>query len=431
MATELPPGGKQMTQEELTALIKSTAVEAIGPAIKDALEPHAKAQTDALEAMRKAAQDREEEKAKGVDRKTLLGKNHFGRAARLLALAHLENGSQDILAATPSVKQWPVSMAEPTLKWLAHMKTSLTVGSATAAGDIIIPQYDEEWIELLRNNAVVRGLPGVQVRSMPRGAISQRKQTGAATAYYQGESDRMTVSNLTVGKVNMSYKKLTAITTESNDLLRFGGPDVDQKVQSDLLSVSALREDKAFLLDNPPTDAASPQGIRYQTLGANVSATAGTSLANFQTDCTTMISDVQKRNLNVTPANSGFIMSVSKFWAAYALTTTTGDWVFKAGLEMARPTILGFPVYLTTQLEVANSWIGANGGMMFFTHFPSLVIWDSMARTVEVFRGGAYHDGSNVQSGISNDETVITCIAEHDFQQRYQEAASIRTGMAT
>jgi len=69
---------------------------------------------------------------------------------------------------------------------------------------------------------------------------------------------------------------------------------------------------------------------------------------------------------------------------------------------------------------------------MFFAHFPSLVIWDSLSRTVETFRGGAYYDPSlaAVASGISNDETVITCIAEHDFQQRYQEAASIRTGMA-
>jgi hypothetical protein len=81
---------------------------------------------------------------------------------------------------------------------------------------------------------------------------------------------------------------------------------------------------------------------------------------------------------------------------------------------------------------VGNSFIGASSGMSFFVHAPSLVIWDSMSRTVEAWRGGAYVDSNaTVQSGISNDETVITCIAEHDFQQRYQEAASIRTGQAT
>lgn len=423
-----------MSREDLQALMASTAKEVVGPAVAAALEPFTKAQTSAAEAVTKAAQEKADEDRKSFDRSAVLGKFHYGRAARVLALAAIENGSKDLDAGAYSVKRnWPVSMAEPTLKWIQHVKTTLTAGNPTAAGDIIIPQYDPEWIELLRNNAVVRGLPGVMTRSMPRGAITQRKQTGAATASYQGETDRMTASNLTVGRANMSYKKLTALTVVGNDELRFGGPDVDQLVQNDLLSVSALREDKAFLLDNPPTDAASPQGIRYQTLGANISATAGTSLANFQTDATSMITDVQKRNLPVTPANSGFIISVSNFWRIYALTTTTGDWVFKAGLEGARPNILGFPVYLSTQLEITNSWIGANGGMLFFAHFPSLVIWDSMARTVEAFRGGAYYDASlaAVASGISNDETVITCIAEHDFQQRYQEAASIRTGVAT
>lgn len=423
-----------LTQDQLKAMIADTAREAVGPALKEALAPLTKATTEHGELLTKLTESgAKKDGPPKFDRKKVLGEHHYGRAARVKALAAIENGSNDIEAGLHRAKKdWAASMYEPTAAWVQHIKATLQAGDPTAAGDIIIPQYDEEWITLLRNNAVVRGLPGVRTRAMPRGAITQRRQTGAATASYQGELGPMTPSNLTVGKANMSYKKLTALTVVSNDEIRFGGPDVDQLVQEDLLAVSALREDKAFLLDNPPTDIASPQGIRYQTISANIAATAGTSLANFQTDATAMISLVQKNNLPVTPANSGFIMSVSKFWAVYALTTTTGDWVFKAGLEAARPTVLGFPVFLSTQLEVTNSWIGANGGMMFFCHFPSLVIWDSMSRTVEAFRGGAYANSSGtVQSGISNDETVITCIAEHDFQQRYQEAAAIRTGMAT
>lgn len=424
-----------MTQDQLKALVGDTVKESLGPAFSAALEPFTKATSDSLAEIKgrltQTATTTTDEKP--FDRKAVLGKAHFGRAARIMAMATIENKTQDPDAAAFAIKRdWPLVLKEPSLKFCEYVKQTLLAGNAAAAGDIVIPQYDEEWIALLRNNAVVRGLPGVRTRTMPRGAISQRKQVTAATASYQGETDRMTPSNLTVGKANMSYKKLTALTVVGNDLLRFGGPDVDQIVQDDLLAVSALREDKAFLLDNPPTDAASPQGIRYQTLGANIAATAGTSLANFQTDATAMITAVQAKNLPVTPANSGFIMSVSKFWAVYNLTTTTGDWMFKAGLEQAQPTVLGFPVFLSTQLEVSNSWIGANGGLMIFAHFPSLVIWDSMARTVETFRGGAYYDPTlaAVASGISNDETVITCIAEHDFQQRYAEAAAIRTGMA-
>lgn len=423
-----------MTQDQLKTLVADAVKDSVATQVAAALEPLTKTTTDSLAAIHKALRPSEESLANDIEKIDKgLGKFKYGRKARAMALAAIENGSNDPGAAIHAIKRhWSASMAEPTVKWLEHVKTTLTVGNPATAGDFVIPQYDEEWIELLRNNAIVRSLPGVRTRSMPRGAITQRKQTGAATASYQGELGPMTPSNLTVGKTDMSYKKITAKTVVSNDEVRFAGPDFDSLVQDDLLRVSALREDRAFLVGNPPTDGASPQGMRYQTLGDNIAATAGTSLANAQTDGTNLISLVQKRNIPVTPQNSGFIWSVSKLWAIYALTTTTGDWVFKAGLEQARPTFLGFPVYLTTQLEVTNSFIGANSGLMFFAHFPSLVIWDSMSRTVEVFRGGAYRDeNGTVQSGISNDETVITCIAEHDFQQRYQEAVSIRTGSAT
>jgi len=436
MSTQANPAAGQpvpMSLDELKALMAQTAKESVGPVVAAALEPHNKAHTEQLSELKAALARRDDTDKPEFDRKAVLGKSHFGTAARVMAMATIENGSKDIGAAEFAIKRdWPLALRERALKWTAHVKTTLAAGNGAVAGDIIIPDFDPEWIELLRNNAVVRGLPGIRVKSMPRGAITQRKQTGAATAAYQGELGPTTPSNLTVGKTEMSYKKLRALTVVSNDEIRFGGPEVDSLVQSDLLQVSALREDRAFLVGNPPTDAGSPQGIRFQTLAANVSASSGTSLANFQSDLTAMIRDVQKRNLDVTPANSNFIMSVSTFWTIYALTTTTGDWVFKAGLDMAQPTILGFPVRLSTQLEVTNSFIGASSGLVFFTHNPSLVIWDAMSRMVEVFRGGAYRDeNATIQSGISNDETVIVCTAEHDFQQRYQEAASIRTGYAT
>ena len=126
-------------------------------------------------------------------------------------------------------------------------------------------------------------------------------------------------------------------------------------------------------------------------------------------------------------------MSPSTFWTIYGLTTTTGDWVFAQGLQQAQPRLLGFPVYITTQLETGNSFIGASAGMVMFAHVPSLEIHDSMMRTVATYPGGAYYDSSAgaVASGISNDETVITCVAEHDFLQVYDKAAAIKTGYST
>lgn len=409
-----------LTDEQLGAVVAKS--------VKEALEPLAASQKGISETLSRLTKP--EDKPAEYDVKAL-GKYPYGRKARALAMAVLENGTHDPDAAAHAIKRsWASSIAEPTLAWLKHAK-ALTVGSSTSAGNMIFPAYDPEWIELLRNNTLVRA--NSRVVPMPNGSTTRRKQTGAGTATYTGESGPITDSSQTTSLVSLSYKKLTAATVVSNDLIRFaGGGEADRFVQDDLLRVTALREDRAFLVGNPPADAGSPQGIRYQTIAGNIAATAGTSLANWQTDLTGMISSVQSNNVMANPSNSAFIMSPSTFWAIFALTTTTGDWVFGPGLAQNPPRILGFPVLTSTQLEVSNSFIGASSGLCFFVHWPSMEIHDSMSRTVEVFRGGAYRDSSGtIQSGISNDETVITCISEHDFLQVYPAAAAIRTGLAT
>jgi len=421
-----------MTKAELVDLIKATAAEAISPALVAAIAPLVKSQTDLADKLLAAGRIEATGPA-GFDDKTL-GKWPIGRKVRALAMATLENKTGDPDAAIHAIKNaegWRPSDVEPTTKWLQHVKTTLLAGNASVAGDMVLPQYDTEWIELLRNNAVVRGI--CRTVPMPRGSGSRRKQTGAGTAYYQGETDKITTSNQSVGRVPLSYKKLTAATVVGNDLIRFSGGESDRIVQEDLLRVTALREDRAFLVGNPPTDPGSPQGIRYQTAAANVYATAGTSLTNFQADLTKAIRLVQASNVPATPDNSYFLLSPSTFWTMYALATTTGDMIFAAMLAGAPPRIFGFPVLLTTQLETSNTFIGANAGMIIFCYAPALEIHDSLQRTVAVYVGGAYYDAAlaAVASGISNDETVITCIAEHDFLQVYDTAASVITGYAT
>jgi HK97 family phage major capsid protein len=443
MATATTPAAGEargLTQAELKAELLSTAKEALGPIVEAAIAPFTKAQTDLASHLTLISKGPESTVPDHVKLDAALGKWPIGRKILALAMSALDSKTtfldpdraiHAIKAATgsPDRGRWPLSMAEPTIKWLQFVKTSLTAGNPSVAGDMVMPVYDPEWIDLLRNNAVVRSI--ARTLPMPRGATSRRKQTGAGTAAYQGETERIQASNQTIGREALSYKKLTAMTIISNDLIRFSSGEADRFVQEDLLKVLGLREDRAFLTGNPPTDAGSPKGIRYYTAATNVYASAGTSLANFQADLTKAIRLVQAANVPATPQNSYFLMSASTFWTIYALTTTTGDWIFASGLEQRR--LFGFPILITTQLEVTNSWIGASGGMVIFCHAPSLEIHDSMSRTITVHPHGAYYDHTlaAVVSGISNDETVITCIAEHDFFQVYDVAASVITGYAT
>lgn len=432
----MPPAPEEMTRAQLESMVADAAAKAVGPALTAALGPITKASENSSRAIDLLIKRDTPAEPDAMALRKAMGPHPIGRMLKALALATLDGGSpagnaDDVDRSMGAVKKsWPTSVAEPTLKWLGHVKTTLLAGNASAAGAMVMPDYDPEWILLLRNNAVIRGI--ARTLPMPRGAVTRRRQASAGIAYYQGETDVMTVSNLTIGTVSLSYKKLTAICAVGNDLIRFAGGDAERMVQEDFLQVVALREDRAFINGNPPADGPVPQGIYYQTAAGNRTASAGTSLANFQTDITTAIKLVQASNVMATPENSYILMSVSNFWRIFALATTTGDMLFAAGLSQAVPRIFGFRVLVTTQLEVSNSWIGANLGMIIFVHAPSLEIHDSMARTVETFRGGAYNDtATTVRSGISNDETVITCIAEHDFYQRYDTAAAVITGFAT
>lgn len=412
------------TEAQLKAFILASTKDAIAPAVAEALKP-------AMEKHSGAIAELLEQKKAAESENVEMGKYPLGRKLRAVALAHIEGVSLKDADGIASVtaKHWPVSYASSIKNWAARVKTSLSAGVSTTAGDMVMPEYDPEWIELLRSTPSIRQI--ARTMPMPRGASSRRKQTDAATAYYQGELDRMTPSNLTVGRVPLSYKKLTALSVVTNDLLRFSSGEADRIVQEDFLRVVALREDRAFLLGNPPVDAGSPQGVRYQTNITNVYASAGVTLANIQADFTKAIRLVEEGDVPVDASSGYWIMSPATKWVIYALATTTGDWMFANELNAGR--LFGFKVISTTQLSVSKSWIGANAGLVFFVHAPALEIHDSMQRTVEVFRGGAYYDPAlaAVASGISNDETVITCIAEHDFLQVYDKGASVITGYAT
>jgi HK97 family phage major capsid protein len=409
-----PTGTQEMTAPDLAALV--------GSAVKEAIEPLTKRTGDVASLLEKSVAQSEPEV------KVDLGPYPVGRKLRALAL-----GQNDPHRAKAEViKNWGIN--DPAVKWLDAQIKSLSANNATAAGDMVFPTYDPEWIALLRNNAVVRGTPGVRTIPMPRGAMSIRQQLTAATAYYIAENDNITPSNQTVGRKNLSYKKLTALTVVSNDLLRFAGTEADQFVQDDLLQVAALKEDGAFLMGNPPADAAFPQGIRYQTAAANVFAAGGTALSNYQADLTKAVRLVQEANVPAAPGNSFWYMSPGQFWAIYALATTSGDWVFAQELSAGR--LLGFGVRITTQLTPGAGVIAVGAGtngLIMFAHAPSLIIADSMQRSIAAYPGGAYYDNTAaaVLSGISRDETVFVQISEHDFCQKYDKAVAIITGYAS
>jgi hypothetical protein len=190
---------------------------------------------------------------------------------------------------------------------------------------------DTEWIALLRSNAKVRGI--ARTYPMPRGATYRRKQTDTATATYQGESDRITGSNLKVGRGPALLQEADraqrgrATTSSASP-----SGEADRIVQEDLLRVSALREDRAFLVGNPPTDTGSPQGIRYQTKAGERLRERRRHAGQHPEPTSPRPSASSRRGTSrSTRRTATSFMSPATYWVIYALATTTGDMDLRAG----------------------------------------------------------------------------------------------------
>jgi HK97 family phage major capsid protein len=419
MATQvvIPPGAKaELTKQQIDVLLSELAEKALGPAITEALKPLTEQQKNLMGEMLEI-QKRQEQRTKPDSEKGLM----FARQARAMHLGH-----GDVERAIFEVKRtWGED--DPVLKGLeGTLKLkNLTAGNAQAAGNIIIPEWSREWIELLRNQTVVRGLSGVRTLPMPVGAMTIRKQGAAGTAYYVGEAMNITKSDQAVNLVQLLYKKLAALTVVSNDLLRFAGPEADAFVRDDLLLVSAIREDLAFLLGDGQSN--TPVGILNWVAAGNKFASAGTTLANTQTDLAKSIRKLQEGNVPLTMDNGHWIMAPRTYWGIFNLVSTTGNYIFRDELQNGK--LLGFPIHVTNQLPIVATAGGAlTGGaasFLMFVHGPSCLIGDSLNVQVDVFYNGTYYDGSVVVSGISTDETVIRVLREHDFALRHDVGASV------
>lgn len=429
MATQVPAvtetkvaGGMFATKEEFATFIVENVDPLIGPKLEKLLEPFtAKQQTvlgDALEMLKRADKREKKDSEKGL---------MLARHCRAINL-----GQGDVDKAIAAVKRtW--GSDDPVLESLEFGKKmrdggpgvekNLSAGNAAAAGNMILPDYAIEWIELLRNQTVVRGLPGVRVLPMPVGGMAIRKQITAGTAAYVGEAANIASSDQAVAPLNLLYRKLVALTVVSNDLLRMSGNLADAFVRDDLLAVSAIREDLAFLRGSG--SSYEPTGIRNWAAAGNVFASAGTTLAQSQSDLAKAIRFVQQGNVPLTPENGYWIMAPRTYWGLYNLTTTVGAYVFAEELRQGR--LMGYQIRVTNQVPINLSGTGSE---LYFVHAPSCVIGDALTVTAEFFANGAYYNGSVVVSGISTDESVIRVLREHDFALRHDVGASVITGVA-
>lgn len=334
----------------------------------------------------------------------------FGSCMRAVAASKQDGSGRR--GAIDQIKRWGMKdVAE-------HWEKALAASDATAGGFLVPPQYSQEIIEFLRPASVIRRL-GPMMVPMPTGTIRIPKVTQGAQASYIGENVNIPKSQQTFGQVTLTWKKEAVLVPISNDLIRYSSPGADSIVRDDVVRAMAQAESNAMLRGD---GIGGPMGLLNWCLPANkLNANASVSLANVTIDLGKLI--VQLMNANI-PMTKPVWIWAPRTWN-YLMTVQTANGQFPYRDELQRGTFWGWPYGTTTQVPINNAEVGVAESEIYLVDFADAALGESQALIVDASQEAAYHDGSNVVAAFSQDQTVIRCIAEHDFVMRRQESIAM------
>ena len=153
------------------------------------------------------------------------------------------------------------------------MKRDLTVGTATAGGNLVETELDSaNFIDLLRNASAL-DQAGATVLTGLSGNVNIPRQSGAATAYWVAESGSPTESQQTIDQVALTPKTCGAFTDFSRKLMIQSSIDVENMVRNDLARVLALEIDRVGLYgsgsSNQPLGLKDTTGVLTEDFSAN------------------------------------------------------------------------------------------------------------------------------------------------------------------
>jgi len=147
------------------------------------------------------------------------------------------------------------------------------VGTGSAGGALVATEHmDGSFIGLLRKRAALTRL-GVRTLTGLSGNVAIPRQTGGGTAYWIGEGNGPTDSEITVDTVNLTPHTLAAAVPITRRAMLQVSPDMEALVRDDLIRIMALEIDRVGI--NGDADADAPDGLLDHAINDVDFATAG------------------------------------------------------------------------------------------------------------------------------------------------------------
>lgn len=195
-------------------------------------------------------------------------------------------------------------------------------------------------IPLLRNKNAVMTAGATVLPLPPQGRLAFPRQTAPTLGYHVGEGTKITQSSVNTDQLLLSAKKIGAYVITNNELIRFGGPVVEQLFRNDMTITLGLTLDYD-ILQSEGSDNVTAGLIGYpgvQSFTASNPATNGDSIG--PADIYTFISKVQAANASF----EAFVLRPELFWAMVSVragvyngstTVQQGQFVFDVIRKMS------------------------------------------------------------------------------------------------
>lgn len=255
----------------------------------------------------------------------------------------------------------------------AAMRQALSMFDDTGLSIFTRPGPKGEMISLLRSSEVLSRAGATQIQLPPNGYLPFGRQTGASTAYWVGEKQEITTSEPSTGELELRAKKLATRVQIPNELMMFGGPDVEAFMRADMILSMSLAVDLAGLEGSgglhQPLGILNQSGIQTHTR----SLTTATDGDQFNPETPgAMLADLGENEFDTEREASLKWVMRPKGWhdnilqrrsgSGYAADDGKGNWLFNVSADVAggAPTRLrGKDVLLSTQ--VSNTRVKGSG----------------------------------------------------------------------
>jgi hypothetical protein len=296
-----------------------------------------------------------------------------------------------------------------------HAGGSGEPGSELAASD---SRYVGDFVTFLYSQTVYNQLP---LREVPAN-VRIKGQDGAATGYWVGESKSIPFSRADFSDIELKYKKVAALTSVSNELLRESSPSAEMLIRDALVQAAAQRVDTTFISNANGVAGVSPAGILN-----NISATTSAG-----SDTEGLLNDIKElRQRFITAKNSGglwWVMNPGLASSIGLLRNALGQKDFteineNGGRLEGNPVVVGHNVnanYLVL-LKPSDIWRIGMGGVEVTMSEHATIEQDNAPQGAQDTPVAL---SANPVSMFQTESTAIKVVMSIDFARRRESAVA-------